>query len=217
MFRFALLLAAGLPLAAQSFILGTPADPCTGGAPLVIAGTTATVRWDNAGFACTFPLTTSGAYIVQMKFLEPCFAANACAGGQVTKVNQRVESVYLNDQPTLVGLDPFAAGATDKQGASRWALIYADKSITVRVQTSVRSGVLAAVSIIPFAQIQLARSEFHCAGNFLVCGGLQLWAETSADGTKRYYTAEPATPEALAISACGSALPCWQLIAQSVQ
>lgn len=149
MARLALFLAlCAIPAAGQVFTLGTPSDPCKGGNPLTIANSTETVRWGD--FSCAFPVTQSGPYTVQLGFLEPCFAAGACAAGQVTKPGQRILNVLANDQPVLSGFDPFAAGATNAVPATRTVLVYpAAQTVTIRIQTVLRSGVLASVTLSP--------------------------------------------------------------------
>lgn len=212
--RFLLLMAAGLPLAAQTVILGTSSDPCTGGSPLTIAGTTNTVRWSSGSFVCTFPISAAGAYIVEMRFLEPCAAAGACAGGAVTGQGQRVLNAYLNDSPVLSGLDIFASGATDKQTASRWAIVYATPAsgIVVRVETRTRAAVLAAVSIGLFAQISLTRSTCVGKASTSDCAGVELWALQVA-GVQRSIVGipMPATlPPCPNSKACWKPIPIWQ-------
>jgi hypothetical protein len=142
--------------AGQTFMLGTASDPCAGGQPLTIATSASTVRWGD--FTCTFPVQQLGAaalpidgpYTVRLEFLEPCFAVGACSGGQVTKVGQRAENVFVDGTPALSGLDTFAAGATDTTPAVRKFILYSVAgSITLRVQTVLRSGVLSRVSIQP--------------------------------------------------------------------
>jgi hypothetical protein len=149
--RLLLLIAAGLPLAAQTWTIGTAADPCAGGSPLVIAGAGNTVRWDSAGFICTFPIAAAGVYVVEMQFLEPCFAAGACAAGQVVR-DGRLLAAYVNDQPALAVFDPVVAGATDAAAAARSIVVYAaPPAVTVRLQTMRRAAVLSRVTITPLA------------------------------------------------------------------
>lgn len=83
-----------------------------------------------------------------MDFLEPCFVPGACAGGQVTGLGQRVQTVYANDAPILVNLDLFAAGATDYRAATRKALVYASGGkIVLRIQTVTRAAVLSQITV----------------------------------------------------------------------
>lgn len=152
--RGSLLFLSGLvfcqPLFSQ-ITLGTDADPCTGGAPLAIYQTQNTVRWSNTNFTCTLPVTTPGVYTLLLTFLEPCYKVGACAAGQITKPGQRIETVFVNDQPVLWNFDPFAAGATDSTPAGRAVMVSLASAATVKVQTVFRSGVLSGVSLTPFA------------------------------------------------------------------
>ena len=142
MLRFAILCAVGLPLAAQTITLGTAIDPCTGGSTFAAPA----VRFGD--FVCTFPVQADGLYTVRMDFLEPCYAAGVCGGGQITAAGQRSMNVYVQDSPALVKFDPFFAGATDKVVASRSVFTYSNQGkIIIRVETVQRSGVLAAVSL----------------------------------------------------------------------
>jgi hypothetical protein len=144
-------------LSAQRYTLGTDGDGCSGGAPLTVAGGTATTRWGQmpvpGDFVCTFN-TPDGLYSVRLDFLEPCYAAGACAGGQITKPGQRLENIYIRGGPIVQNFDPYLAGATDKVLASATYPAFATGgSISVRVQTVARSAVLAAIEIQPVAWI----------------------------------------------------------------
>jgi hypothetical protein len=140
------ILAASLPLAAQTFTLGTSADPCTGGTPYTIPSTGATLRYGD--FLCTFPVSTDGMYQVRLDFQEPCISA---CSPPVTGPRQRAENVYLNDFPAVMGLDPYQAGSTSATAViSRTNTVFsAGLKIIVRVQTVLRAGILSAVSVTP--------------------------------------------------------------------
>jgi hypothetical protein len=143
-----LVCAFSLTLNAQTYTLGTASDPCVGGSGFTVFQSALTVRYSNTSFTCTFPVSPDGLYTLELDFLEPCFAAGACSGGQVTAAGQRIENVYANQTPVLLGFDPFAAGATASTPAKRTMLAYsAGGQIVVNVQTVVRSAVLSGAVI----------------------------------------------------------------------
>ena len=194
----ALLMFVALPLAAQVYTLGTATDGCVGGTPYAMVGGS-TMRYGD--FACTFTVPTDGLYQVTLTMQEPCIGV---CSPPVTRGGQRSQSVYINDAPALVALDPFAAGGAAP--VTRSALAFsAAGAITVRVQTSVRAGVLSSVTIASYgsgAQI----SRLQCVGAGTVagmaydCSGIEFWSVT-VGGITRSYAVVSATPE-MALPPC---------------
>jgi hypothetical protein len=156
---FFLVLAAGLPLAAQqSFNLGTSSDTnCSGGLPYSIPGSAAvrygwisSTTWPAGDIVCSFPVP-AGIYQVQMQFLEPCYAAGCSI--LVTQPGGRKMSVYAGgappDQPLLYGFDPVAAGATDKLPATRTVILQTTGPLVLTFKTVIRGAVVSGVTITP--------------------------------------------------------------------
>jgi hypothetical protein len=155
---FLLLAAAGLPLAAQSYTIGTSPDPCTGGTSYQIPGTPSMVRygwipsasWPAGDITCTFPVS-AGIYQVQIQAYEPCYAAGCSV--LVTQPGGRKMTVYADslppDQPLLFGFDPVAAGATDVTPAARTAFLQTTGPLTLTFKTVTRGAVVSNVTITP--------------------------------------------------------------------
>ncbi len=203
-----------LPAAAQTFSLGSLSDPCVGGTPATITGTTNTLRYGD--FKCTLPVKVDQLYSVRLDFMEPCADKGACASGQVTRAGQRVQNVLVQDSLDLSGFDSFTAGMGSVTPISRTVLAYsAAGAVVVRVQTVVRSGVLSGVTLAPItasAGAQITRQQCVGSGTGWNCAGVEAWTTTVGTET-RYWTVVPATAETWQIPACPSAdasKPCLQ-------
>lgn len=119
---------------AQTWQLGTAADPCVGGYSLAFNGTT--LRYGTS-FVCTFPVKGgAGAYLLEFDFLEPI----------ATGPKQRVMNVSVDDQPVLQNFDPWAVGATITSIATRgFVVVAASGNITVAVTGVTGTARLSAV------------------------------------------------------------------------
>jgi len=195
--------------AAQTFNLGSPSDPCTGGFTTTVAGTASSLRYGD--FTCTFPVSQDGLFTLELDFIEPCYAPGGCGGGQVT-AGGRAENVYVNDSQVLTSFDPFTRGATNATPAVRKLLVYsAAGKVIVRVQTVVRSGVLSTVVLTPFqAAPQLVATRAVCVGSGpgWDCTGWELHTINSSR-----YIAIPAWSTMPPIPACPAPAgtgSCWQ-------
>ena len=201
---------------AQTFTLGTPQDPCTGGNPLTIANSTSTLRYGD--FTCTFSVAADGLYTVEFDFFEPCAQPGACAAGQVTQAGQRLENLFVNSQPVLWNYDPFADIYQGVQlnppttSGQRLFLIYSHYSqFSIKVQTVVRSAVLAAVVIAPaqligVGGITITRSQCIGSGPGWNCAGLELYQINS-----KPFIASVATPPETSLPNCPVVSgACWK-------
>jgi len=193
-----LCLIAASPMFAQTFTLGTAADPCVGGTAFTVPSTGATVRYGD--FTCTFPVADSGNVQVQLDFIEPCQATGDC-GVLVTRKGQRVQNTFVQDSPATWNYDIFTAGLP---ASSRVVLAWpVNGTVIVRVQTVVRAGVLAGVRIGPM-NVNLTAT---CVGSGpgWDCTGLGLIGK---------FVTSPATAQMLNLPKCTgtgtSTVPCWK-------
>lgn len=197
--------ATGLPLAAQSFSVGTSTDHCFGGTSMTAPA--GTIRYGD--FTCTLPVAADGLFAVRLDFLEPCADQGSCSGGRVAKAGQRVQNVYVQDALELSGFDSFVAGMGSVAPVSRTVLAYsAAGSVVVRVQTVVRSGVLSGVTISSVSlggatSAQIARQQCVGSGTGWNCAGVELWT-TKVGSEVRYWTVVPATITTWQLPACPS-------------
>jgi len=188
------------PLVAQQWTLGTAADPCVGGTAFKIPSTGATVRYGD--FTCIFPVGVTCMRKVQLDFIEPCQVAGDCSV-LVTKRGQRVQHVFVQDQPAVWNYDIAVAGLPS---SSRTVFSFsADGKIIVRVQTVLRAAVLAGVTISqPTVAPPVTARACVGSGPGWDCNELQLWTWKGAQ-----YAVVPATAPMLAIPDCPAAVPCW--------
>jgi len=227
--RLILFLWAAGQLAAQTFSLGTPSDPCTGGTPYTLLSTGATQRYGD--FTCTFPVPVDGLYQVSMVIQEPCIGE--CTP-PVTGPNQRAENVFLNDSEVLTGLDPYGAGSTSPSApVTRTALVFsASLKVKLRTQTVLRNAVLSAVTITPYQVVQFARAVCQGSGTRSVpngtegctdpngctvvwsCTGLEKWTVTTSAGTNTYAVSLDTDASFVNLQPCPASDPtkaCWQV------
>lgn len=163
------------PLSAQTFTVGHPDDPCTGGTPFTVPSSGQTVRFGD--FTCTFPVgftaNSVGAVYVQLDFTEPCQAQGDC-GVLVNKAGQRIQHTFVNDMPAVWSYDIYAAGLpTSHRTVTSYVTMglvndTAIGQVTVKVQTVVRAGVLSGVVITP---VNPSKTGIQC-GLDLVCTNL---------------------------------------------
>jgi len=163
--KLALLIAAGLPLAAQVFNLGSAADPCTGGNAFTLLPTTPpaampTNRYDPVGFTCVFQGAAGGqlTYSVQVDWIE----------ANVSAPNLRLFDMSIQGAPVLSSFDIFAAGGTDPSKiVTRYYNVFTvDGNITFRLHTVFRSAVLYRVTLsTPKLSRQMGDDKFQISCN----------------------------------------------------
>lgn len=154
-----LLSLAAFPLYSQTYNLGNPSDPCTGGAIDSYASFTppppapfTTVRYDGIrdasgnllGFSCVFPATGGpGVYNATFGWVE----------AKVTAPGARLFDMTINGYAELQNFDVFASGGTVTNSIWKSFIVNSnDGNITVRMKTEARSATLFTVQITPVAQ-----------------------------------------------------------------
>ncbi len=100
-----------------------------------------TGRYDAArtGFTYTIPVVDTLPYILTLRFVEP----------SVRSVGQRIFSVFVNNQPVLMGLDLYAEAGFGHPTSRSFLVVGSAGMLVIRFVTSVRSALVSSIELTP--------------------------------------------------------------------